>query len=104
MFPFEDEWEHVAYDEYGASLDYADFDAPEARGGLAYACCVHCVRCVCVAGCCVCLWVVGRWAGLGWRMGGARSGGSAPVPVEAASFLQPFLACSCGAARQSRHE
>ncbi len=32
MFPFEDEWEHVAHDEYGASLDYADFDAPEARG------------------------------------------------------------------------
>lgn len=37
MFPFEDEWEHVAYDEYGASLDYADYDAPEARGFKAMA-------------------------------------------------------------------
>ena len=32
MFPFEDAWEHVAHDEYGASLDYADFDPAEATG------------------------------------------------------------------------
>eukprot|EP00887_Chlorella_sp_A99_P003905 scaffold11.g3905.t1 len=29
MFPFEDEWEHETFDEYGASLDYADFDLSE---------------------------------------------------------------------------
>ena len=35
MFPFEDAWEHVAHDEYGASLDYADFDPAEAIGEAA---------------------------------------------------------------------
>ena len=34
MFPFEDAWEHVAHDEYGASLDYTDFDPAEATGEL----------------------------------------------------------------------
>ena len=33
LFPFEDAWEHVAHDEYGASLDFADFDPAEATGG-----------------------------------------------------------------------
>ncbi|PSC73960.1 cleavage and polyadenylation specificity factor subunit 2 [Micractinium conductrix] len=31
LFPFEDEWEHAAWDEYGASLDYSDFEM-EAKG------------------------------------------------------------------------
>lgn len=36
MFPFEDAWEHVAHDEYGSSLDYADFDPAEAIGKAAW--------------------------------------------------------------------
>ena len=36
MFPFEDAWEHVAHDEYGASLDYTDFDPTEATGELVF--------------------------------------------------------------------
>ena len=35
VFPCEDEWEHVAWDEYGASLDYADFEPGETTGAAA---------------------------------------------------------------------
>jgi hypothetical protein len=52
MFPFEDEWEHVSHDEYGAGLDLADFNAAESTGKQVlsrervsqYACCALSVQ------------------------------------------------------------
>lgn len=38
MFPYQNAWEGVQYDEYGAAIDHADFDLREQDAGEEGAC------------------------------------------------------------------